>query len=226
VSASPARSPELYAEFAKLGVATVYEASGQEGLIDIPFYQLIPRSRAAGPARTVRCAQDDNLMVHACIERIVRGDIVVLTMPEPRAVALVGDLLLTQIIKAGAAGLLVDASVRDADDLATMGLPVWAHWINVRGAIKKVVGELDVPVVVGGSRIVPGDLVVLDTDGGCVVSQHRIEDVLLLARKRAENEAIARAKYAAGAHSYDINNLRAIVDAEIAARAGRPAGRA
>jgi len=67
--------------------------------------------------------------------------------------------------------------------------------------------------MVGGSRIAPGDLLVLDTDGACVVAQHRIEDVLVATRERAENEAIARAKYAAGAHSYDINNLRAIVEA-------------
>ena len=207
------RNADLYAEFAKLGVATVYEASGKEGIIDVPLHQLIPRSRVAGPARTVRCAQDDNLMVHACIERIQPGEIVVLTMVKPRAVALIGDLLLTQLKRAGAAGVLVDASVRDADDLATMGLPVWAHWICVRGAEKKVVGELDVPVTVGGATIAPGDIVILDTDGACVVAQHRIDDVLAASRKRFENEVAARAKYESGLRSYDINNLRAIVEA-------------
>jgi 4-hydroxy-4-methyl-2-oxoglutarate aldolase len=200
-----------YAECAKLGVATIYEASGKEGLIDVPFHQLIPRSRVAGPARTVRCAQDDNLMVHAAIERIQKGDIVVLTMPEPRAVALIGDLLVTQMIAAGAAGVLVDASVRDADDLATMGLPIFAHWICVRGATKVSVGELDVPVTVGGTTIAPGDLVVLDTDGGCAIAQARQDDVIVASRKRAEMEATNRARYAAGEHSYDINNLRQVV---------------
>jgi 4-hydroxy-4-methyl-2-oxoglutarate aldolase len=200
-----------YAEFAQLGVATVYEASGKEGLIDVPLHQLIARSRVAGPARTVRCGQDDNLMVHAAIERIERGDIVVLTMPEPRAVALIGDLLVTQMIAAGAAGVLVDASVRDADELATMGLPIWAHWICVRGAAKKIVGELDVPVAVGGTAIVPGDLVVLDTDGACAIARARIDDVLTASRKRAENEAKVRERYARGERSYDINDLRKIV---------------
>jgi 4-hydroxy-4-methyl-2-oxoglutarate aldolase len=134
-----------FSELATLGVATLYEASGKAGLIDIPLHQLIGRSRVAGPARTVRCGQDDNLMVHAAIERIRPGDIVVLTMPEPRPIALVGDLLATQMIAAGAAGVLVDAAVRDADDLATLGLPIWARWIRVRGATKTVVGELDGP---------------------------------------------------------------------------------
>lgn len=202
-----------YVECATLGVATIYEASGKEGLIDLPFRQLIPRSRVAGPARTVRCAQDDNLMVHAAIERIEKGDIVVLTMPEPRAVALIGDLLVTQMIAAGAAGVLVDAAVRDADDLATMGLPIWAHWISVRGASKIVVGELDVSVVVGGTSIAPGDLVVLDGDGACAVARARIDDVLVASRKRADLEARNRVRYASGERSFDINGLRAVVAA-------------
>jgi 4-hydroxy-4-methyl-2-oxoglutarate aldolase len=200
-----------YAEVAKLGVATIYEASGKEGLIDLEFHQLIPGSRVAGPARTVRCAQDDNLMVHASIERIQKGEIVVLTMPEPRAVALIGDLLVTQIIQAGAAGVLVDASVRDAEDLATMGLPIWARWIRVRGAAKTAVGELDVPVTVGGATIAPGDTVVLDTDGACVIAQARFDAVLTASRKRSETEATNRVRYQRGERSYDINNLRQVV---------------
>jgi 4-hydroxy-4-methyl-2-oxoglutarate aldolase len=202
-----------YAECAKLGVATIYEAAGKEGLIDVPLHQLIPRSRAAGPARTVRCGQDDNLMVHAAIERIEPGDILVLTMPEPRPVALIGDLLATQIIAAGAAGVLVDAAVRDAEDLATMGLPIWAHWIRVRGAAKKIVGDLDLPVTVGGTMIAPGDLVVLDADGACAIGQARVADVLAAARLRAQNESKNRERYARGERSYDINDLRKIVTA-------------
>ena len=73
----------------ELGVATVYEASGREGLIDVPLIQLIPGNRVAGPARTVLCGQDDNLMVHAVIEQIQSGDVVVLSMPDPAPVALV-----------------------------------------------------------------------------------------------------------------------------------------
>ncbi len=201
-----------YQECARLGVATIYEASGKEGLIDLALHQLVPHSRAAGPARTVRCSQDDNLMVHAAIERIARGDIVVLTMPEPRAVALVGDLLLTQMIAAGAAGVLVDAAVRDAEDLASMAVPVWARWIRVRGAKKAIPGELDVPVDVGGTRISPGDLVVLDADGACAIRSDRVDEVLVASRKRIESESRNRERYARGEHSYDINDLRKLVE--------------
>src|SRR5580700_5677701 len=121
-------------QLARLGSATVYEAGGRGGYLDVDLHQIIAGSRVAGPARTVRCGQDDNLMVHAVIERIVPGEILVLTMPEPRPVALVGDLLATQAKVAGAAALLIDASVRDLEELAEMGLPIWARWVRVRGA--------------------------------------------------------------------------------------------
>ncbi|HUG34978.1 MAG TPA: 4-carboxy-4-hydroxy-2-oxoadipate aldolase/oxaloacetate decarboxylase, partial [Anaerolineales bacterium] len=151
--------------FSELGVATVYEASGREGLIDIPLIQIIPDSRVAGPARTVFCGQDDNLMVHAVIEQIQPGEVLVLSMPEPAPVALIGELLATQVKVKGAAGILVDASVRDVSELIELGLPIWSHFIRVRGATKTKIGELNNPVTVGGTSISTGDIVVLDADG-------------------------------------------------------------
>jgi 4-hydroxy-4-methyl-2-oxoglutarate aldolase len=204
----------VYEELAALGSATVYEASGREGLIDADLVQVIPSSRAAGPARTVRCGQDDNLMVHAVMARAEPGDVLVLTMPEPAPVALIGELLATQARARGVAGLLVDAAVRDVDELRELGLPVWARWVRVRGARKDEVGEIDVPVEVGGAAIEPGDVVVLDTDGAAVVSRARVDEVLEASRDRAERERVKRAKLEAGELSYDLDNLRAVVEGE------------
>ena len=205
-------SDERLSELARLGSATVYEAGGRGGYIDLDLHQLVAGSRVAGPARTVRCGQDDNLMVHAVMERIEPGDVLVLTMPEPRAVALVGDLLATQAKVAGAAGVLIDASVRDAAELAEMGLPIWARWLRVRGATKTLVGEIDVPVVVGGARIDPGDIVVLDADGGAIVEAARVAEVLAASLEREEKERAKRARLAAGERSYDLDGLRALVE--------------
>jgi 4-hydroxy-4-methyl-2-oxoglutarate aldolase len=199
-------------ELARLGSATVYEAGGRGGYIDLDLHQLIPGSRVAGPARTVRCGQDDNLMVHAVMERIEPGDVLVLTMPEPRAVALVGDLLATQARVAGAAGVLIDASVRDVAELAEMGLPIWARWLRVRGATKTVVGEIDVPVIVGGAAINPGDIVVLDADGGAIMEATRVAEVLAASLAREEKERAKRERLAAGERSYDLDGLRAVVE--------------
>jgi 4-hydroxy-4-methyl-2-oxoglutarate aldolase len=201
-------------DLARLGTATVYEASGREGLIDLDLHQLIPGSRAAGPARTVRCGQGDNLMVHAAMDKAQPGDVLVLTMPEPEPVALIGDLLATQARGRGVAAVLVDAAVRDAEDLRELGLPVWAHWIRVRGATKTEVGAIDEPVEVGGATIRPGDHVVLDADGAVVVRSERLDEVLAASRERAEYERGKRAQLETGALSYDLDGLRARVEGE------------
>jgi len=194
-------------ELARLGSATVYEASGRQGLVDVELRQIVPGSRACGPARTVRCGQDDNLMVHAAMAGLQAGEVLVLTMPEPAPVALLGDLLATQAKVRGAAAVLVDAAVRDSEELAGMGLPVWARWVRSRGATKNVPGELDVPVYVGGQEIRPGDLVVLDADGATVVAAERSDEVLRLSLAREEKEAVKRAKLEAGALSYELDGL-------------------
>ena len=203
---------DALAELARLGSATVYEAGGRGAYVDADLHQIVPGSRAAGPARTVRCGQDDNLMVHAVMSHVQPGEVLVLTMPEPRPVALVGDLLATQARAHGAAAILTDSSVRDAEELATMGLPIWARWRRVKGATKTEVGELDVDVVVGGALIRPGDIVVLDGDGAAVVAAERVDEVLAAALERERNEAVKRAKLAEGQLSYDLDGLRAIVE--------------
>lgn len=203
---------ESLQELATLGVATVYEAAGREGLLDLPLTQIISGSRVAGPALPVLCGQDDNLMVHAAIEQIRPGDVVVLTMPEPAPVALVGDLLVSQMKLKGAAGLLVDASVRDVNDLVELGLPVWTRYVRVRGAGKTEVGTVGEPITVGGGTVRRGDIVILDADGAVVVAQERRDEVLEKARARLAKEDAMRARFAGGEISYDIHGLRAVVE--------------
>jgi 4-hydroxy-4-methyl-2-oxoglutarate aldolase len=196
----------------ELGVATVYEASGREGLIDLPLIQLIPGSRTAGLARTVLCGQDDNLMVHAAIERIQPGEILVLTMPDPRPVALIGELLATQVRVRRAAAILVDAAIRDVEELVKLELPIWTHYIRVRAATKTILGELNVPVTVGGTRISPGDILVLDADGGVCIRPERLDDVLKAAESRQNRETRLREKLLVGETSYDLHGLRDYVE--------------
>jgi len=199
------------ARLSELGAATVYEASGREGLIDVPLTQLLPGSRVAGPARTVLCGQDDNLMVHACIEQIQSGDVLVLTMPEPAPVALIGDLLATQVKVRGAAAILVDAAVRDVPELVALGLPIWTHFIRVKGATKTKIGDLNIPVTVGGTQISPADILVLDADGAVCVQRERVDEVLKASEARFEREENLREKLFAGEISYDLHGLREVV---------------
>ena len=202
----------VWTELAALGSATVYEAAGRDGLVDASFVQVVPGSRAAGPARTVRCGQDDNLMVHAVMDSVEPGDVLVLTMPEPRPVALVGELLATQAAGRGAAAVLVDASVRDVEELRELGLPVWARWVRIRGATKITPGTIGESVELGSCTINHGDAVVLDADGVAVVGRARIGEVLAASRSRAAMEQQKRAALEAGALSYDLDGLRARVE--------------
>ncbi|WP_199430760.1 RraA family protein [Qaidamihabitans albus] len=198
-----------YEELAAAGVATVYEASGRRGLLDVEWQPLVPGRRAAGPARIALCGQGDNRAVHEAMTRLRPGEVLVLTMPEPEPVALLGDLLATQALVRGAAGVLVNASVRDSAELAAMGLAVWTRWRRVRGATKNVRGELDVPVEIGGTTVAPGDVLVLDDDGATAVGRSDVDRTVEAVRQRLTKEEGLRARWEAGELSYDAYGMRA-----------------
>ncbi|HVC88208.1 MAG TPA: 4-carboxy-4-hydroxy-2-oxoadipate aldolase/oxaloacetate decarboxylase [Gaiellaceae bacterium] len=203
-----------YATLASLGVATIHEAAGRVGVIDLPLRQVVPGSRVAGPARIAVCAAGDNTMVHAVIAHARPGDVLVLTSTEPAPVALVGELLATQAQVRGVAGILVDSAVRDLDELVQIGLPVWARFVRAQGATKGKVGALDVAVEIGGAAIRPGDLVVMDSDGALALPHERVAEVLPRALERAEQERTMRQRYLSGELSYDLSGLREIVEAD------------
>ena len=151
-------------------------------------------------------------MVHAVMEQVQAGEILILTMPEPEPVALIGELLATQALVRQVAGILVDASVRDTEELRSLGLPIWTRWIRVRGATKTHAGTINEPVTVGGTHIAAGDLVVLDADGAVAIAAARASAILEASRARVRSENVLRAHLQAGALSYDLSGLRAVVE--------------
>jgi 4-hydroxy-4-methyl-2-oxoglutarate aldolase len=110
------------------------------------------------------------------------------------------------------AGVLVDAAIRDAVAIRELGLPVWSRYVRARSATKTHVGELDVPIEMGGTTIAAGDLVVLDGDGALAVPAARVDEVVAAAKKRDAAEVLKRERYANGELSYDLDGLRAIVE--------------
>jgi 4-hydroxy-4-methyl-2-oxoglutarate aldolase len=154
------------------------------------------------------CGQDDNLMVHAVMAEARAGEVIVVSMPQPRPVALVGELLATQARVRGAAAMLIDGAVRDVEELAELGLPIWARWVRVRGAGKDVPGTIGEPATIGGARIRSGDAVVLDADGVAVVERERVDEVLEAARGRSERERVKREQLQDGALSFELDGLR------------------
>ena len=202
----------LEAAAAAYGVSTMFEAAGRTGLVDLDLIAHIPEAKVAGRARTVLCGQDDNLMVPAAIARAQPGDVLVMRMPQSRPVSLLGELLATQCLARGVAGVLVDAAIRDAVAIRQLGLPVWSRYVRARSAAKKIVGELDQPLEFGGTTISYGDLVVLDGDGALAVPAARAAEVVALAAEREAAEAVKRERYRSGELSYDLDGLRAIVE--------------
>jgi 4-hydroxy-4-methyl-2-oxoglutarate aldolase len=201
-----AKALRLLADF---GTATVCEAAGGEGIVDVDLKQVVPGSRVAGPARTILCGQGDNLAVHEALATVRPGEVLVITMPEPAPFGAVGELVVIQARACGAAGMLVDVAVRDVAELKEIGLPIWARFVRVRGTSKTDPGRLDVPVVVGGATIRPGDVVVMDDDGAVVVPAERVEEVAEGARAREDKESRLRPKLRAGELTYDLLGLRA-----------------
>lgn len=197
-------SDEAFRALERAGTATVHEASGGEGLIDCEWIQVIPGSRACGPARIAYCDQDDNRGAHEVMNHLEPGDVLVLTMPEPTPVALVGELIAVQAQYRGAVAVLVDAAVRDVEELRSIGLPVWARFVRVRGTTKKRTLGIDVPVSIAGTTIRPGDAVLLDTDGVVVVPVERVEEVIAASQARTEKEIRNRQQFEAGETSWEV----------------------
>ena len=194
--------------FAELGVATTFEGAGSTGLIEGALLRLVPGSRAAGPARTALCGPADNLAVHRLWETLREGEVAVLVPTEARPVAVIGELMAVQARTRGVAAILVDGPVRDVDDIAALGMPVWARSVSAAGPGKDVRGEVDVPVVVGGVRIEPGDVVVLDGDGAVVVPQGRRDEALASAEARFAKENDIRTRLQTGEVTLDLLGLR------------------
>jgi 4-hydroxy-4-methyl-2-oxoglutarate aldolase len=199
------------------GVATVHEAMGRTGLVGAAVRPIQDGVRIAGSAVTVLNWPGNNLMIHAAVEQCQEGDILVATTISPALDGSFGELFATALKRRGVRGLVTTGGVRDVVDLRAMGFPVWSGAVNAQGTVKDTAGSVNVPIIVGGTVVRAGDIIVADDDGVLCVPRASAAAALAASDARVAKEAASRAAYQAGELSLDRNKLRPVL-AELGVR--------
>ncbi|RBY90273.1 4-carboxy-4-hydroxy-2-oxoadipate aldolase/oxaloacetate decarboxylase [Blastococcus sp. TBT05-19] len=196
------------ARLGEFGVATVHEALGRVGYLGPELRPAWPGARIGGTAVTVLCWPGDNLMIHVAVEQCRPGDVLVVATNSPSTDGLFGELFATALAARGVRGVVLGCGIRDVAELQEMGFPAWSRAVSAQGSVKATAGAVNVPIVLGGQAISPGDVVLADDDGVMVVPRADVPRALTAGQARIDKEAASRAAFASGELGLDRYGLR------------------
>ncbi len=194
------------------GTATVHEAQGRIGFLGPRLRPAWPGARIGGTAVTVLCWPGDNLMIHVAVEQCREGDVLVVATNSPSSDGLFGELFATALQRRGVRGVVLACGVRDVADLREMGFPAWSTAVSAQGSVKATAGAVNVPIVVEGQVIHPGDVIVADDDGVVCVPRANAPEVRELSAARVAKEEAARQAFREGELGLDRYGMRQRLD--------------
>ncbi|MEE1757537.1 4-carboxy-4-hydroxy-2-oxoadipate aldolase/oxaloacetate decarboxylase, partial [Streptomyces sp. SP18BB07] len=198
VTNPPKADAEDVEAIGRYGVATVHEAMGRTGLLGTHLRPIQQGTRVAGTAVTVLSWPGDNLMIHAAVEQCGEGDILVVTTTSPSTDGMFGELFATALQRRGVRGLVINAGIRDTEELRAMDFPAWSAAVSAQGTVKATGGSVNVPVAIGGQTVRPGDVILADDDGVVVVPREKARRTAEASAAREQKEAASRAAFLDG----------------------------
>ena len=200
LSRARAVGPDVVARFRGLPVANVSDSMSRMTAGGARLRPMHAGGVLAGPALTVKTRPGDNLMVHKAIGLAEPGDVLVVDAGGDLTNAIIGELMIAQMVKRGLGGVVINGAIRDSAAIRAGGYPVFAAGVTHRGPYKDGPGEINVPVAIDGMVIAPGDLVLGDDDGLLCVPYDQVGQVHAATAAKHAAEEKQMAAIEAGTH--------------------------